>query len=86
MPRKENNKEVKKKYPSANFYVKCPSCSEILSFQGVDIQYYKPIGAELKVKDYTNAHEAIDTGKAIACSKCNTVSLAKDCEFFNGLH
>lgn len=66
---------------SASFYGICPNCSKPIPFKGVDIQYYKPIGYELKNKLYTNQKETMDTGKTIACPYCEKVSIAKDVKF-----
>lgn len=65
----------------ANFYGICPNCNEPIPFQGVDIQYYKPIGYELKNELYTQQKEAMDTGKTIACPYCKGVSKTKDMTF-----
>lgn len=66
---------------SANFYAICPNCGEPIAFQGVGIQYYQPIGHELKNELYTEQKEVMDTGKVIACPHCQKTSKAKDCKF-----
>lgn len=69
------------KSTGADFYAVCPKCGELIPFQGVDIQYYQPIGYELKNQLYGQQKEAMDTGKVIACPFCKEVSKAKDCKF-----
>ena len=66
---------------SANFYAICPNCGKPIAFQGVDIQYYQPIGYELKNELYTVQEEVMDTDKVIACPHCQKTSKAKDCKF-----
>lgn len=66
---------------SANFYAICPKCGKAIAFQGVDIQYYKPIGYELENELYSKQEEVMDTGKVIACPHCKEVSKASECEF-----
>lgn len=73
--------EDKMTIPNASFYAICPSCGKPIPFQGVDIQYYLPIGYELTNELYTNQEEVMDTGKTIACPFCEEVSKAKDCQF-----
>lgn len=68
-------------FEGANFYAICPNCGKPIAFQGVDIQYYQPIGYELEHKLYTGQKEVMDTGKNIACPYCETISKAKDCKF-----
>lgn len=70
-----------KNVESASFYGICPNCNKAIPFQGVDIQYYKPIGYELKNKLYTQQAEVMDTGKVIACPYCKEVSKATDFKF-----
>jgi DNA-directed RNA polymerase subunit RPC12/RpoP len=65
----------------ASFYGICPNCNKPIPFQGVDIQYYKPIGYELKNELYTKQEEVMDTGETIACPYCNEVSKAKEFTF-----
>lgn len=65
----------------ANFYGICPKCSEPIPFQGADLQYYSPIGAELEYAQYSQQEEAVNTGKVIACPFCKEVSKAKDFNF-----
>lgn len=72
--------ETKRKIGSADFYAICPQCGEPIEFQGVDIQYYNPIGYKLDNKLYENQEEVMDTGKVIACPYCNEISKAKDCK------
>lgn len=72
---------AEKTIEGASFYAICPKCGEPIAFQGVDIQYYNPIGAELNNKLYTQQEEVMDTGKTIACPHCKEVSKAKDCKF-----
>lgn len=70
------------KLESASFYGICPNCGKAIPFQGVDIQYYKPIGYELKNELYTHQKEVMDTGKVIACPYCKEVSKATEFNFF----
>ena len=65
----------------ANFYAICPICGKPIPFQGVDIQYYKPIGSELENEQYTKQKEVMDTGKIIACPSCKKTFKASDCCF-----
>lgn len=74
----EDEKEL---IEGANFYAICPKCGKLIPFQGVDIQYYQPIGYELTNELYTKQEEVMDTGKVIACPHCKEVSKAKDCKF-----
>ena len=67
---------------SANFYSTCPKCGKMIPFQGVDIQYYQPIGTELDNELYDKQEEVMNTGKVIACPFCKEVSKAKDFTFF----
>lgn len=65
----------------ANFYAICPNCGKPIAFQGVDIQYYQPIGYELQNDLYSGQKEVMDTGKNIVCPYCESISKAKDCDF-----
>lgn len=65
----------------ASFYVICPKCNKPIPFQGVDIQYYKPIGYELNNTLYSQQKEVMDTGKTIACPLCESVFKASEGKF-----
>lgn len=65
----------------ANFYAICPNCQKPIPFQGVDIEYYKPIGAEVDKPLYSEQTELVNTDKNIVCPHCSEISKAKDCNF-----
>lgn len=71
----------KKTIEGANFYGICPECGEAIPFQGVDIQYYQPIGYELKNELDPEPKEIMDTGKVIGCPYCKKVSKAEEFKF-----
>lgn len=73
--------EENKLIEGASFYGICPKCGKPVPFQGVDIQYYNPIGYELKNELYKKQEEVMDTGKTIACPLCKEVSKAKEFQF-----
>ena len=73
--------EVVEVYEGANFYAICPSCNEPIAFQGVDIEYYKPIGSKIDKPIYSEQTDLVDTGKVVACPYCKKVSKAKDFKF-----
>lgn len=71
----------KELFEGANFYAICPNCGKPIPFQGVDIQYYQPIGYELDNELYSAQKEVMDTGKMIACPYCKEINKASECEF-----
>lgn len=73
--------DMKQTITSSSFYVICPNCGKPISFQGVDIQYYKPIGYELENTLYPQQKEVVDTNKTIACPHCEGVFKASECDF-----
>lgn len=72
---------MKKNIAGSSFYCICPNCGEAMPFQGVDVQYYKPIGYELENQLYSQQKEVMDTGKSIACPFCKDVFKSNDVTF-----
>lgn len=72
---------MEQRIEGASFYVICPECNKPIPFQGVDMQYYLPIGFELKNELYSMQKEVMDTGKIIPCPHCKKVFKAIDGKF-----